>query len=153
MNSLIQYQCILFFCLIWPITGYSNIPAAYFACEGAENGDSCQLPGPTYGNCVLDTLCEDPQETGVNECLLCVDGCWGMEPDSFCIQQDGSDGVCQAQEQCTTDPEKSFDQCNWCVGGDIPRTAAAEGCNQTPINGGWLWVLIAVGLVRERGRS
>ena len=131
----------------------ANVPAAYFACEGAENGDSCQLPGPVYGNCVLDTLCNDPENTLVNECLLCVDGCWGLEPDSFCIQQDGTDGVCQAQDQCTTDPDKSFDQCNWCMSGDIPRQAAADGCRQIESKSSWLWLLVALGLMRERSRG
>ena len=84
----------------------ANVPAAYFACEGAENGDHCQLPGPRYGNCVLDTFCEDPPETEVNECLLCVDGCWGLEAEQACIMRDGRDGVCEAQPECTTDPEK-----------------------------------------------
>ena len=109
----------------------ANVPSAYFACEGAEPGDSCQLPGPQYGSCILDTRCEDPKNTTVNECLLCVDGCWGHAPDSFCVQRDGSDGVCRQQSQCTTDPEKSFDQCNWCVSGDVTRQAAEDGgCQQ-----------------------
>ena len=139
--------------LSFPPTGLANVPAAYFACEGADNGDSCQLPGPVYGNCVLDTLCDDPEATPVNECLLCVDGCWGLEPDSFCIQQDGSDGVCQAQDQCTTDPDKSFDQCNWCTSGDIPRQAAADGCRQSESDSVWLWALIIFGLIREQNRG
>jgi len=141
--------------LLLPWAASANIPAAYFACEGADNGAPCQLPGPTYGNCVLDTLCEDPATTEVNECLLCVDGCWGMAPDEFCVQDDGSDGVCRKQDQCTTDPEKSFDQCNWCVDGDIERTDPDSGCNQ----GGhravipWLLILMAAAFQIRRGRK
>ena len=129
---------------------FANIPAAYFACEGAENGDWCQLPGPSYGNCVLDTLCDDPADTEVNECLLCVDGCWGMEPESFCLKKDGSDGVCERQPQCTTDPEKSFDQCNWCVAGDIPRTEPSEGCQQVGGLHSFAWLFVLITVLRER---
>ena len=121
---------ITLFCLLPIQFANANVPAAYFACEGAESGDNCQLPGPRYGNCILDTLCEDPTNTEVNECLLCVDGCWGMSSGEFCIQSNGQDGICEAQDMCTTDPEKSFDQCNWCVAGDIKRVAPSTdaGC-------------------------
>jgi uncharacterized protein (TIGR03382 family) len=120
----------------------ANIPAAYFACEGAESGDHCQLPGPTYGNCVLDTLCEDPEDTDVNECLLCVDGCWDSDPDEFCIQRDGTNGVCQEQDRCTSDPEKSFRQCNRCVDGDIHRTDPDSGCSAIDLSATAPWILV-----------
>lgn len=134
----------------------ANVPAAYLACEGAKNSDNCQLPGPRYGNCVLDTLCEDPQTTDVNECLLCVDGCWDLPPGSFCLQGDGADGVCRKQDRCTTDPEKSFDQCNWCVSGDVQRTDVEDGgCQQTGrlAYGPWILLgLIALYQVTTRSR-
>lgn len=130
----------------------ANVPAAYFACEGAEGGDHCQLPGPIYGNCVLDTLCEDPSDTEVNECLLCVDGCWGSEPGEFCIRRDGRDGVCEAQTDCTPDPEKSFKQCNRCVTGDIERTDPEAGCSAQALNTTtpWLFVILLIFLQSRR---
>ncbi|MEE2787362.1 MAG: hypothetical protein VX589_08490 [Myxococcota bacterium] len=100
----------------------ANIPSAYFACEGADEQDECQTPGPRYGHCVLDTKCEDPEDTEVNECLLCVDGCWGRPSGGPCRRTDGEMGRCEQQSRCTTDPEKSFNQCNRCV--KLPATAA-----------------------------
>ena len=139
--------------LFWTGFAYGNVPAAYFACEGAESGDHCQLPGPIYGNCVLDTLCEDPPDTDVNECLLCVDGCWGSEPGEFCIRRDGRDGVCEAQSDCTPDPEKSFRQCNRCVSGDIERTEPESGCNAYALNVSAPWFLIFALILLQKRRK
>ncbi len=145
---------VFIFTLTCPLIATANIPAAYFACEGAEDGDHCQLPGPTYGNCVLDTLCEDPDDTEVNECLLCVDGCWGSEPETFCIKRDGTNGVCQMQERCTKDPEKSFEQCNRCVDGDIERTDPEGGCSSANLSAASPWLfIILLGFWQTRRRN
>lgn len=119
---------VLAFALLTPAAAVANVPAAFLACEGAEDGEPCSMPGPFYGNCVRDTLCADNPATGPDECLLCVDPCWsGLEAGSYCVRFDGADGVCEPQSMCTTDPEKSFAQCNRCVEGDIARTEPASG--------------------------
>ena len=126
------------------LSGHSamaNIPSAYFACEGASEQDECQVPGPRFGNCVLDTLCEDPPNTDVNECLLCVDGCWGRPSGGSCRRFDGTMGVCEQQDRCTTDPEKSFNQCNRCVkmpsnGPQGGENTGGMGAGGGPGNGG-----------------
>ncbi len=118
---------------LWAAPAAANIPAAFFACEGAADGDPCSLPGPEYGNCVRDTLCEDDPETAVDECLLCVDPCWsGLAPGTYCTRFDGADGVCEPQDMCTTDPEKSFDQCNRCVEGQIATVEPQDACTAVP---------------------
>ena len=152
---IIRILPVFLFSLVFSLgTTLANVPAAYFACEGASHGDHCQLPGPRYGNCVLDTLCEDPSETAVNECLLCVDGCWGLVENQACIMRDGSDGVCQGQNDCTTDPEKSFDQCNWCVEGDIPRNQPKDGgCTSTDAYILWPWAICALLAARQCRRD
>lgn len=145
-NNLSGWPCIgALVCLLFTLKAEANVPSAYYACEGANNGDHCQLPGPRYGNCVLDTLCTDPPETTVNECLLCVDGCWGMQSGTACVMRDGRDGVCESQPDCTTDPDKSFDQCNWCVDGDIPRREPREGgCATLGRFHIWPWMLLGI---------
>ena len=146
---------ILLLILVTPAA--ANVPAAFFACEGADPGDPCNKPGPEYGACVLDTLCTDDPDTEVNECLLCVDPCWaGLEAGSFCVRFDGQDGICAPQDQCTTDPDKSFAQCNRCVRGDIARTEPGEGgCAATPgrarVIVPWL-ALLLVGALQLRRR-
>lgn len=138
----------------------ANIPAAFYACEGADEGAPCAMPGPFYGNCVRDTLCEDDPETEVDECLLCVDPCWaGLEAGRYCTRFDGSDGICEPQTMCTPDPEKSFAQCNRCVAGEIARTEPQDACAAGPgraasrgaVAAAWL-LLIALGL-RQRRRG
>ena len=94
----------------------ANIPAAYLACEGATPKEACVITGPQYGVCLRDTLCQDPEETSVNECLLCVDACWDLPEGSTCIRPwTGAEGRCEAQEQCTDKPETSFQECVRCV--------------------------------------
>ena len=122
------------FAMALPAIGYGNLPSAFFACEGAEDGEWCRKPGPIYGNCVRDTLCTDDETTEVDECLLCEDGCWGSEPGVVCLRPDGQFGVCEMQDNCTTDPEKSFQQCNRCVIGEIERTTPeSAGCGENAI--------------------
>ena len=95
---------------------YANVPAAFYACEDADEGVECHVPGPVYGNCVRDTLCNDDPDTHVDECLLCVDPCWGRdEAGGPCLRRDRTMGVCELQDRCTSEPVKSFRQCNRCV--------------------------------------
>lgn len=142
-------RALAFLLLISPAWG--NVPAAYFACEGAEEGASCRLVGGTFGNCVRDTLCEDPQDTEVNECLLCVDGCWATtEPGGSCIKLTGERGVCELQDRCTDIPETSFTECNRCVDGEADPIEAEDGCQSAP-SPAWLPWLVLIGLaIRER---
>lgn len=97
---------------------YANIPAAYLACEGAEERAPCSLPGPQYGVCIRDTLCEDPPETSVNECVICVDECWASQDGEECVRPwTGELGVCESQDRCTDKIETSFEECRRCVEG------------------------------------
>lgn len=130
---------------------HANIPAAYLACEGAELGESCVMTGPQYGVCVRDTLCEDPEETAVNECVLCVDACWAQEEGTECVRPwTGEEGVCEAQTQCTDREETSFTECVRCVEPPEPPPAEVEGCNapvlRTPPTTLTLWALLCVWL-------
>ena len=136
--SLLLCHCWVNFIFSLSITGaWANIPAAYLACEGAENKDPCALPGPQYGVCVLDTLCEDPPETAVNECMICVDECWDSEDGLSCIRPwTGEVGVCETQSQCTDKPETSFEECRRCVqlmmaGSDNPEDPEGELDNRS----------------------
>ena len=107
---------------------YANIPAAYLACEGAELREDCVMTGPQYGVCLRDTLCEDPPETEVNECVLCVDACWGQEEGTSCVRPwTGEEGVCEAQEQCTDREETSFQECMRCVELTLDERSPGEG--------------------------
>ena len=102
--------------LVLASTAWGNLPAAYLACEGAETGSACTLTGPQYGTCTRDTLCEDPPETPVNECILCVDDCWGRPVGEPCLRRwTGEPGVCVPQSDCTDKVETSFQECNRCV--------------------------------------
>ena len=108
------------FGLLWLLSltsaAWANLPAAYLACEGAEVGSACTLTGPQYGTCTRDTLCEDPPETPVNECILCVDDCWGRPAGESCLRRwTGEPGVCVPQSDCTDKVETSFQECNRCV--------------------------------------
>ncbi len=95
---------------------HGNVPAAFYACEDADEGVECHVPGPVYGNCVRDTLCNDNPDTPVDECLLCVDPCWGRDEEGgACLRRDRTMGVCELQDRCTSEPVKSFRQCNRCV--------------------------------------
>jgi hypothetical protein len=110
------YLPFLLLILCFSHLSYANIPSAYLACEGAELGDRCSMPGPQYGTCTRDTLCNDPIETMINECILCVDDCWNLEEGNACTRRfTGTAGVCQQQDQCTDKPETSFQECNRCV--------------------------------------
>lgn len=94
----------------------ANVPVAYFACEGADDGASCDLVGGTVGNCVRDTLCQSPP--GVDQCLLCVDGCWaGLDSGALCTQLGGAEGRCafQGASLCTGRDETSFNECMRCT--------------------------------------
>ena len=95
---------------------HANIPAAYLACEGADEGAECSLPGPQFGICVRDVLCDDIAETTVDECVLCVDGCWAGNDGDDCIRPwSGEVGICETQDRCTDPPETSFEECRRCV--------------------------------------
>ena len=153
--------------LCWAGSTSANVPAAFFACEDAAEGVDCHIPGPVYGNCVRDTLCRDNLDTHVDECLLCVDPCWGRDEEGgACLRRDGSMGVCAHQDQCTSQPEKSFRQCNRCVRvrpdpdlGLAPDSAAGDGGCASVAPAAyvpWLFVLL-LGLNptrrRRRGRT
>ncbi len=116
MKKLLVLSAILVRLLIAIPLAYANIPSAYLACEGAELGDRCSMPGPQYGTCTRDTLCTDPSETMINECILCVDDCWNLEEGKACTRRfTGTSGVCQLQDLCTDKVETSFQECNRCV--------------------------------------
>ena len=100
----------------YPAIVKANIPAAYLACEGAEERSNCSLPGPQFGVCIRDVLCEDIEETSVDECVLCVDGCWAGRDGDDCIRPwTGEMGICETQDRCTDPPETSFEECRRCV--------------------------------------
>jgi hypothetical protein len=130
----------------------ANIPAAYLACEGAELGEPCVMTGPQYGVCVRDTLCEDPEETVINECVLCVDACWAQEEGSVCVRPwTGEEGVCEAQTQCTDREETSFTECVRCVEPPPPPPDEGSGCSALtgrPLRS--LWALMCVLLLGRR---
>lgn len=123
---------------------HANIPAAYLACEGAALRESCVMTGPQYGVCLRDTLCEDPQETPVNECVLCVDACWDQDEGTSCVRPwTGEEGVCEAQERCTDREETSFQECMRCVELSEPVSSGGEeGCAGAPMGGITLFSLI-----------
>ena len=123
----------------------ANIPAAYLACEGAPEGSACSLPGPQFGVCVRDTLCVDSEITAVDECVLCVDGCWADVDGASCVRPwSGEEGVCETQDRCTDRIETSFEECRRCVrlpepepddlgltGERAPMDTRAHGCDQS----------------------
>jgi uncharacterized protein (TIGR03382 family) len=116
--------------LLWAAPALANVPASYLPCEGAADGDPCQLPGPLHGNCVRDTLCAPP-DGGADRCLLCRDGCGALPAGETCLRRDGSHGVCVKQdpETCTDKPETSFDECNRCEeGAEAPTRPKDAGC-------------------------
>ncbi len=123
-------RSLLFFFLLGGVAS-ANVPAAFYACEDAAEGVACQIPGPVYGNCIRDTMCTDNLETPVDECLLCVDPCWGRDEEGgSCLRRDGTQGICEHQDRCTPDSTKSFRQCNRCVrvDGDVDAgTEAMDG--------------------------
>jgi hypothetical protein len=134
---------------------YANIPAAYLACEGALEKETCALPGPQYGVCVTDTLCRDPAETSVNECMICVDECWASEDGLACVRPwTGELGVCESQDRCTDKVETSFEECRRCIEGEPwiekSMTTKATGCNQAQskwglrLKLGWLHLMICL---------
>ena len=127
---------------ICPAQVLANVPAAFFACEGAEQGAACALPGPVHGACLLDTLCEDNADTEVNECLLCVDECWVLEPGTACTRRDGLPGTCIEQSPCTPDPEKSFHVCLRCSSAVVqPESPGCNGSGAMPFAP---WALIGI---------
>lgn len=122
----------------------ANVPAAYLACEDKGEGDPCRLVGPSFGECVLDTLCEDTPEIEANECLLCVDSCWGKDDGAPCLHPlDNTPGVCELQDRCTDREETSFAECNRCVRGAV-ATTEPDDCSMSPRDGGLavVWALI-----------
>lgn len=148
-------------------TAWANVPSAYLACAGAHEGDACTRVGPEYGSCVLDTLCSPNPDLAVNNCLLCVDPCWGQAANTACVRRDGVPGVCALQDRCTDDPFKSFTECNRCVEGEVVEPGGAPGddeggCSGLPVTrfgrwGGpallpWLGVLFGLGWQVRRAR-
>lgn len=136
----------------------ANVPAAYLACDGKAEGDPCRLVGPAYGACVLDTLCEDTPEVEANECLLCVDPCWGLPSGEACQRTiDNSPGVCELQDRCTDKAETSFTECNRCVDGSVAPGDGGDdgGCALSPRGGGLavIWAFIMLGAVRQGRRE
>lgn len=138
--------------LLLPLTAGANVPAAYLACDGKVEGDPCRLVGPSYGSCVRDTLCEDTAEIEADECLLCVDPCWGKLDGDPCLRTiDNSPGVCELQDRCTDKPETSFLECNRCVEGRVASTEPDEGCSFTAQREGLalVWGLILLAAFRQ----
>jgi MYXO-CTERM domain-containing protein len=136
----------------------ANVPAAFNACEGAQEMDPCSTPGPNHGACVLDTLCTDNPDTEVNECLLCQDPCWATEAQGGpCIQITSTPGICAMQDRCTDRVETSFVECNRCVPGEVPKTEPKDdGCalGGAPAHTPWpLLALLLVPLLRRRRAS
>jgi uncharacterized protein (TIGR03382 family) len=139
-----------------PLVAQANVPAAYLACDGAAEGDACVLVGPQYGKCVRDTLCEPDPEAAVDICLLCVDPCWDQGPDTECVRRDGTAGVCEAQDRCTDDAEKSFTECNRCVEGRATGLdPSSGGCTAADLQTALPWALIVLllGVQRRRRRE
>jgi hypothetical protein len=107
--------------LLWgalvPTVATANVPAAYFPCEGAADGDACDMTGFGRGACVLDTLCTDDtaEDSPWNECLLCGDPCRGQAEGAVCTLPDTTEGVCTRGPDCAPDPRRSFDVCNRCL--------------------------------------
>ncbi len=140
-----------------PGAALANVPAAFFACDGLDEGDACQQPGPRYGACVRDTLCTDNPATDVDECVLCVDPCWVTDrAGGYCVQITGVDGVCAPQDRCTDKAETSFRECNRCVAGEVPRDEPEEGgCRAADAAAAlpWLALLLLGGLQLRRRRA
>ena len=136
---------------------WANVPASYLACEGAEPGDDCVKVGPTYGACVLDTLCTPSPDLTANNCLLCEDPCWGQDPGTACTRRDGTGGVCELQDRCTDDAERSFSECNRCVEGRPAGVDPEEGgCRAVDVYTGlpWLGIFLALGVqLRRKGAA
>lgn len=150
LKKLNQIIVILMIChLTQPLSLLANIPTAYLACEGANVGDRCSLPGPEYGTCTRDTLCEDPSDTKINECVLCVDDCWSLENGDACTRRfTGTPGVCQIQMQCTDKIETSFKECQRCVQESVINAHELDdqeaSCQSVKINTVW-WGLCFLG--------
>lgn len=121
--------------LLWgalvPTLAIANVPAAYFPCEGAAEGDACDMTGFGRGACVLDTLCMDDtaEDSPWNECLLCGDPCRGLDDGALCTLPDTTEGVCTRGAACEPDPRRSFDVCNRCLPteGDACRRPNGDG--------------------------
>lgn len=138
-----------------PIWAWANIPAEYVACEGAQDGDPCRLPGPRHGNCILDTLCVDGEAIPQNECLICRDYCGVLEPGEVCLRRDGTHGVCvrqPADRPCTDKPETSFDECVRCEAGEPEATEPEEGCQAADAMVAAPWALIGLAGLLQLGR-
>jgi hypothetical protein len=105
---------------------------------------------------VLDTLCEDTPEVEANECLLCVDPCWGRPSGEPCLRTlDNSPGICELQDRCTDREETSFAECNRCVEGSLEPGDPDEGCAFSPRHGGLalVWMFIVMGAWRQWRRG
>lgn len=133
----------------------ANIAPLYLACEDLAEGALCRTSGPTFGNCLLDTLCVDQPIPAGNECFVCVDGCWSPDKDEgdTCVQPDGSEGVCrmQPEDTCTDDPAKSFNECMRCEPPDPIQPK--DGCSAVDAATALPWaLLLAAGLWQLRRR-
>ena len=121
-----------------PSVAAANVPAAYFPCEGAADGDACDMTGFGRGACVLDTLCTDDtaEDSPWNECLLCGDPCRGLPEGARCTLPDTTDGVCTRGPECVADPRRSFDVCNRC------RPTDGEACKRPQGDGVGHWARV-----------
>jgi hypothetical protein len=159
LKKLNQILAILMIChLMQPLSLLANIPTAYLACEGANVGDRCSLPGPEYGTCTRDTLCEDPPDTKINECVLCVDDCWSLANADPCTRRfTGTPGICQIQMQCTDKIETSFKECQRCVQESLMNDNEVDdqeaSCQSLKINDVWGGMLFLVGILMKRRRN
>lgn len=134
----------------------ANVPAAFFACEGLAPGDACQRPaGLQGGRCVRDTLCSTDEIPDVDECVLCHDACFALDPGEPCIQPQGGSGVCVAlhEDECTENEETSFAECHRCEPGRVDKTEPDDGCEAVDAAAAIPWALVLIiGLVQLRRR-
>lgn len=133
----------------------ANVPAAYWACEGARNGAECRYLGGLHGACVLDFKCDDNADTDVDECLICRDPCGGKKPHTRCVMDNGEFGVCTEQPDCEPNPDTSFDECNLCVEGEATEVDGGDddrGCQAVDATASLPWLLVLFGLTRASRR-
>lgn len=66
---------IILILIVFSLFMMGNAPAAYWACDGKYEGDTCTPYGygcsSSDGVCGLIENCEDDPSTEVNECLMC----------------------------------------------------------------------------------
>ena len=136
---------------------YANIPAAFHACRGIEDGEPCQRPaGLAGGRCVRDTLCTpDEEDPDTDECLLCHDACFGQDVDTDCLQANGEPGVCVAlgADVCTENEATSFKECHRCEAGETPTKEPEDGCASVDSAAAIPWaLLLLIGAFQLRRR-